>query len=72
MTGDEKFLWKNISVEDARTFTRENVKDIIAMGFDIRFLFYLLIIIIYYLIYYISSLSFWMAGDEKFVEEYFC
>jgi len=36
MTGDEKFLWKNISVEDARTFTRENVKDIIAMGFDIR------------------------------------
>ncbi len=36
MTGDEKFLWKDISIEDARKYTRQNVKDIIAMGFDIR------------------------------------
>lgn len=36
MTGDEKFLWKDISLEDAKRFTRENVKDIIAIGFDIN------------------------------------
>lgn len=36
MTGDEKFLWKDITIADARRFTRENVKDIIAMGFDIK------------------------------------
>jgi tryptophanyl-tRNA synthetase len=36
MTGDEKFLWKDITIDEARKFTRENVKDIIAMGFDIR------------------------------------
>lgn len=29
-------LWKNISEEDAAVYTRENVKDIIAIGFDIN------------------------------------
>ncbi|KNC55218.1 T2-TrpRS [Thecamonas trahens ATCC 50062] len=34
MTDDEKFLWKNMSLDDAAIFLRENVKDIIAVGFD--------------------------------------
>eukprot|EP01096_Ripella_sp_DP13-Kostka_P009026 TRINITY_DN3405_c0_g1_i1.p1 TRINITY_DN3405_c0_g1~~TRINITY_DN3405_c0_g1_i1.p1 ORF type:complete len:419 (-),score=169.14 TRINITY_DN3405_c0_g1_i1:197-1426(-) len=35
MTDDEKFLWKDITQEDAHRYMRENVKDIIALGFDI-------------------------------------
>jgi tryptophanyl-tRNA synthetase len=35
MTDDEKMLWKNIEPEDMKTYLRENVKDIIAIGFDI-------------------------------------
>jgi tryptophanyl-tRNA synthetase len=35
MTDDEKFLWKNLTIEECRGFTRENAKDIIACGFDI-------------------------------------
>ncbi|PAA83952.1 hypothetical protein BOX15_Mlig014398g1 [Macrostomum lignano] len=34
MTDDEKFLWKDISLETARSYTTENAKDIIALGFD--------------------------------------
>ena len=36
MTDDEKFLWKNLSVEEARRLTYENAKDIIACGFDVN------------------------------------
>ncbi|XP_062163672.1 tryptophan--tRNA ligase, cytoplasmic [Alnus glutinosa] len=36
LTDDEKFLWKNLSVEESRRLARENAKDIIACGFDIR------------------------------------
>jgi len=36
MTGDEKFLWKSITIEEAAHYTRENAKDIIAIGFDIN------------------------------------
>ncbi|XP_011269984.1 hypothetical protein CAOG_08413 [Capsaspora owczarzaki ATCC 30864] len=36
MTDDEKFLWKNMTLEDGYRFTRENAKDIIACGFDIK------------------------------------
>jgi len=36
MTGDEKFLWKNITLKEAHHFTRENAKDIIALGFDVN------------------------------------
>lgn len=36
MTDDEKFLWKDVTLDDCRRFTRENVKDIIANGFDIN------------------------------------
>ncbi|PRP73564.1 tryptophan--tRNA ligase, cytoplasmic [Planoprotostelium fungivorum] len=36
MTDDEKFLWKNITLEDCARYTRENAKDIIAIGFDIN------------------------------------
>ena len=33
MTDDEKFLFKDMSFEDARKYLRENIKDIIACGF---------------------------------------
>jgi len=35
MTDDEKILWKNIPSDKMRVYLRENVKDIIAIGFDI-------------------------------------
>lgn len=35
LTDDEKFLWKGLTVEQARRLARENAKDIIACGFDI-------------------------------------
>ena len=34
MTDDEKFLWKNLELEEAHRLTYENAKDIIACGFD--------------------------------------
>jgi len=36
MTDDEKFLWKDLTLEECFKYTRENVKDIIAVGFDIN------------------------------------
>jgi len=36
MTDDEKFLWKNLPLEDCRKYTIENAKDIIASGLDIN------------------------------------
>ena len=36
MTDDEKFLWKDYTLEENYKFTRENIKDIIAVGFDIN------------------------------------
>ena len=35
LTDDEKFLWKNLTVEESKRLARENAKDIIACGFDI-------------------------------------
>eukprot|EP01104_Vermistella_antarctica_P020317 TRINITY_DN8657_c0_g1_i1.p1 TRINITY_DN8657_c0_g1~~TRINITY_DN8657_c0_g1_i1.p1 ORF type:complete len:448 (+),score=108.26 TRINITY_DN8657_c0_g1_i1:30-1346(+) len=35
MTDDEKFLWKNITQEEAKKYMRENVRDIVSIGFDI-------------------------------------
>ena len=34
LTDDEKFLWKGLTVEDAKKMAIENAKDIIACGFD--------------------------------------
>ncbi|VDP93511.1 unnamed protein product [Echinostoma caproni] len=34
LTDDEKFLWKDLSVDEVQKMTRENAKDIIALGFD--------------------------------------
>ncbi|ADM12538.1 tryptophanyl-tRNA synthetase [Encephalitozoon intestinalis ATCC 50506] len=34
ITDDEKFLWKNMKLEDAISYGKENMKDIIALGFD--------------------------------------
>lgn len=36
MTDDEKFLWKNLSLEECHKYARENARDIIAIGFDIN------------------------------------
>jgi len=36
MTDDEKYLWKDITMEQANHYMRENVKDIIACGFDVN------------------------------------
>lgn len=36
MTDDEKFLWKDLTVEEANRLAFENAKDIIACGFDIE------------------------------------
>ena len=34
MTDDEKFLWKDLTVEETNHLAHENAKDIIACGFD--------------------------------------
>lgn len=34
MTDDEKFLWKDMKVDEAKKMARENMKDIISVGFD--------------------------------------
>ena len=34
MTDDEKFLWKELELEEAHHLAYENAKDIIAYGFD--------------------------------------
>ena len=34
MTDDEKFLWKDLDIEEANRLAHENAKDIIACGFD--------------------------------------
>lgn len=36
MTDDEKYLWKDLSLEEAEKLSVENSKDIIACGFDIE------------------------------------
>lgn len=36
MTDDEKYLWKGHSLADGGHYLRENVRDIIALGFDVR------------------------------------
>lgn len=36
LTDDEKTLWKNLDVEEARKLARENAKDIIALGFNVK------------------------------------
>jgi tryptophanyl-tRNA synthetase len=36
LTDDEKFLWKNLKLEEAHRLAYENTKDIIACGFDVN------------------------------------
>lgn len=36
MTEDEKFLWRDLKLEEAERLAIENAKDIIAMGFDVN------------------------------------
>jgi len=35
ITDDEKFFWKNMTLEEAHHLGRENAKDVVAFGFDI-------------------------------------
>ena len=35
LTDDEKFYWKDLTVEETQRLARENAKDIIACGFDV-------------------------------------
>ena len=35
LTDDEKFLWKDLTLDEARRLSQENAKDIIACGFDV-------------------------------------
>ena len=36
LTDDEKFLWRDVSLEEAHQMALENAKEIIALGFDIN------------------------------------
>ncbi|KAL6084063.1 hypothetical protein STEG23_003189 [Scotinomys teguina] len=36
MSDDEKYLWKDLTLEQAYSYTLENAEDIIACGFDIN------------------------------------
>lgn len=36
LTDDEKFLWKDLKMEEAQRLAIENAKDIIALGFDVK------------------------------------
>ncbi|XP_041351527.1 tryptophan--tRNA ligase, cytoplasmic-like isoform X1 [Gigantopelta aegis] len=36
LTDDEKFLWKDLTLEEANRLAYENAKDIIAVGFDVN------------------------------------
>lgn len=36
MTDDEKYLWKDLTLEKAFQYTIENAKDIVALGFDVN------------------------------------
>ena len=36
MTDDEKFLWKDLSIEEANRLVYDNARDIIACGFDVN------------------------------------
>lgn len=36
LTDDEKTLWKDLTVEQSMKMARENAKDIIAIGFDVK------------------------------------
>lgn len=36
LTDDEKYLWKDLTLEECHRYAEENAKDIIACGFDIN------------------------------------
>lgn len=36
LTDDEKYLWKDLKLEQCNKLAYENAKDIVAMGFDIN------------------------------------
>ena len=36
LTDDEKYLWKDLKIAEAKRLAIENAKDIIALGFDIK------------------------------------
>lgn len=36
LTDDEKYLWKDLTLEETQKLAVENAKDIIALGFDVE------------------------------------
>lgn len=36
LTDDEKFLWKDLKMDETIRLANENAKDIIALGFDVN------------------------------------
>lgn len=40
LTDDEKYLWKDLQVEETKRMALDNAKDIIALGFDLKKTFY--------------------------------
>ncbi len=36
LTDDEKFLWKDLKLEESKQLAVENAKEIIALGFDVK------------------------------------
>ncbi len=36
LTDDEKFLWKDLGLEESKRLAVENAKEIIALGFDVE------------------------------------
>ena len=36
MTDDEKYLWKDLTLEECNRMAHDNAKDIIAVGFDVN------------------------------------
>ena len=66
MTDDEKFLWKDLQLDEAHRLAYENSKDIIACGFDVNKTF--IFSNLDYMRYYIIN-HYHFSCHEQFVYE---
>lgn len=63
MTDDEKFLWKNLTIEEVKKMALNNIKDIISVGFDPAktFIFtnteYMWLVYFYFFLYFFNCLK---------------
>lgn len=58
MTDDEKFLWKDLTLDECHRLAVENARDIIACGFDVRKTF------IFSNLDYMRCVCVWCASGE--------